>query len=414
MTVPFPREEYEKRITNCQNWMKKEQFEAILAYSMGRWSMMAGRECGGNGIYYVGFNYPPHMMQTNGGRFTPYIHTQNIVFIPKTGDPSLIIPGDPEKLDEMKKQVWLDDIRLVTSKNSFIDYIIQLVQEKGVNQTGKIGLGGKQTPIEILMGLQKRLPLTEFEAVTHKLSLLRQVKSENELEVLRKCFEINDHGLYAMIETCKPGYTEWEVHQAMEAAMFRNGANNVWTTVHSGPRSWARAGPDFTQRVLEEGDMINNDYGNEYCGYHSDTNYAMVVGKARDHQNNLIRLTIKMQDAMISETRDGVTDTQIFAAAMRVAENSPYRTYVGSFFGHAYGCGGENLILGSHVLNKPKEQQLVVKENMFMCYEPNVYMPGVGGVNLEDGLIVTSNGCEVITHNSYEAKKALNIKSMLS
>ena len=44
-----------------------------------------------------------------------------------------------------------------------------------------------------------------------------------------------------------------------------------------------------------------------------------------------------------------------------------------------------------------------------MCYEPNVYMPGVGGVNLEDGLIVTNNGCEVITHNSYEAKKTLNL-----
>ena len=152
MTVPFPRKEYENRITNCQNWMKKEQFEAILAYSMGRWSMMAGRECGGNGIYYIGFNYPPHKMQTDGGRFTPYIHTQNIVFIPKTGDPSLLIPGNPEKLDEMKKQVWLDDIRLVTSKNSFIDHSIQLIQEKGLNQTGKIGLGGKQTPIEIPMG----------------------------------------------------------------------------------------------------------------------------------------------------------------------------------------------------------------------------------------------------------------------
>ena len=253
----------------------------------------------------------------------------------------------------MKKQVWLNDIRLVTSNDSFIDHILKLVQENGLNQTGKIGLGGKQTPIEILLDLQKNLPLTEFESVTHKLSLLRQVKSENELEVLRKCFEINDHGLYAMIETCKPGYTEWEVHQAMEAAMFRNGANNVWTTVHSGPRSWARAGPDFTQRVLEEGDMINNDYGNEYCGYHSDTNYAMIIGKAREHQKNLLKLTVKMQDAMISVTKDGVTDTEIFAAAMKTAENSPYRKYMGTFFGHAYGCGGENLIIGSHVLNKP-------------------------------------------------------------
>ena len=80
MTIPFPKEEYEKRITNCQKWMKKEQFEAILAYSMGRWSMMAGRECGGNSIYYIGFNYPPHLMQTKGGRFTPYIHTEHRLY----------------------------------------------------------------------------------------------------------------------------------------------------------------------------------------------------------------------------------------------------------------------------------------------------------------------------------------------
>lgn len=410
MTIPFPVEEYENRISSCQSWMRTEGYEAILAYSMGRWSMMAGRECGGNGIYYIGFNYPPLMMQTNGGRITPYIHSQNIVFIPKTGEPAWLYPGSPEILNEMKKQVWIDDIRMVTDGTSFIDHCVQLVQEKGLDPTGKIGLGGKQTPFEILMNLQEKLPSATYETVTYKLSLLRQVKSVNELEVLRRCFEINDHALYAMIETCKPGYQEWEVHQAMEEAMFRNGANNVWTTVHSGPRSWARAGPDFTQRVLEDGDMVNNDYGNEYCGYHSDTNYAMVIGKAREHQNNLIELTVKMQDAMIATTRDGVTDTEVFAAAMKVTENSPYRKNVGSFFGHAYGCGGENLILSSHVLNKPKEQRLTIKENMFLCYEPNVYMPGVGGVNLEDGLIVTSNGCEIITHNCYEAKKKLGIK----
>jgi Xaa-Pro aminopeptidase len=324
MVVPFPREEYENRITNCQRWMNKEGLEAVLAYSMGRWSMMAGRECGGNGIYYIGFNYPLEMMQTHGGRVTPYIHTQNIVFIPKTGNPTWLYPGSPDKLDEIKKQVWIDDIRLVSVGKSYVDHVEALLEENGLDPSGRIGIGGKQTPIELLMDLQRRLS-ARFESVTHKLSLLRQVKSVNELEVLRKCFEINNSGLYAMIETCKPGYREWEVHQAMEAAMFKSGANNVWTTVHSGPRSWARAGPDFSHRMLEDGDMVNNDYGNEYCGYHSDTNYTAIVGKAREHQKNLIELTIRMQDAMVNATKDGVTDTQVYAAAMRAAEGSRAR-----------------------------------------------------------------------------------------
>lgn len=408
MVIPFPDTEYEARIKNCQDWMVTEDFEAILAYSMGRWSMMAGRECGGNGIYYVGFNYPPSDLREKGGLLTPFIKTHNLVFIPKTGEPAWLFPGNEDTVETLHSQVWMKDIRPV-GKTSFAAHVQELFNEKGLNPAGKIGMGGKQTPIEILLELQKRLPNATYESVTPKLGLLRQVKSSNELEVLRKCFTINDSGLYAMIETCKPGVAEWEVHQAMEAAMFKSGAHNVWSIAHSGPRTYNRAGPDFSQRVIQDGDIVDCDYGNEYFGYHSDTNYAMIVGKPKPHQKEIFDLTIRMQDAMVAVTKDGVTDAEVFGAAMKVAENSPYKKYVGSFFGHAYGCGGELLVLNPSVLSKPVEQRTVIRENMFMCYEPNVRMHGVGGVNLEDGLVVTKNGCEMITHNSYEAKKALGI-----
>jgi Xaa-Pro aminopeptidase len=416
MTMPFPIKEYETRIKKCQSWMEKEKFEAILAYSMGRWSMMAGRECGGNGIYYIGFNYPHQEMRQKGGLIVPYISKQNLVFIPKKGDPSFLIStarsqvsGSTDEQENIKKQVWIKDIKLVTSNSEFIKKVNLLFQENGLDPEGKIGIGGKQTPMELWVELQRTFPNATLETVTHKLHLLRMVKSENELKILRKAFEINDFALYTLIDMNKPGYTEWEVHQAMEATMFKHGADNVWTTVHSGPRSWARNGPDFTQRVLKKGDMINIDYGNEYYGYHTDTNYAMAIGQASKQQKEIIKLVIKMMDSMISVTKAGVTDTEIYVAALKVTEGSPYKKYIGNFFGHAYGCGGENLSLDRTVLNKLKEQETMVEANTFMCYEPNVYMPGVGGVNLEDGLIVKKDGCEVITHNLYEAKKALNL-----
>lgn len=388
--------------------MQIEGFEAILAYSMGRWSMMAGRECGGNGIYYVGFSYPASDITEKGGLLTPFISTHNLVFIPKTGEPAWLFPGNEGTVETLHSQVWMKDIRAV-GKTSFAAHVEQLFKEKGLNPAGKIGMGGKQTPIEILLGLQKRFPNASYESVTPKLALLRQVKSSNELEVLKKCFTINNSGLYAMIETCKPGVAEWEVHQAMEAAMFKNGAHNMWSIAHSGPRTYNRSGPDFTQRVIQDGDIVDCDYGNEYFGYHSDTNYAMIVGKPKTHQKEIFDLTIRMQEAMLNVTKDGVTDAEVFGAAMKVAENSPYKKYVGSFFGHAYGCGGELLVLNPSVLTKPVEQRTVIRENMFMCYEPNVRMPGVGGVNLEDGLVVTKDGYELITYNGTEAKKAIGL-----
>lgn len=280
MVIPFPTSEYETRIKNCQDWMRTEGFEAILAYSMGRWSMMAGRECGGNGIYYIGFNYPISDITEKGGLLAPFIKTHNLVFIPKTGEPAWLFPGNEGTVETLHNQVWMKDIRAV-GKTSFAAHVEQLFNEKGLNPAGKIGMGGKQTPIEILLDLQKRFPNASYESVTPNLALLRQVKSSNELEVLRKCFTINNSGLYAMIETCKPGVAEWEVHQAMEAAMFKSGAHNVWSIAHSGPRTYNRAGPDFTQRVIQDGDIVDCDYGNEYYGYHSDTNYAMIVGNQR-------------------------------------------------------------------------------------------------------------------------------------
>jgi Xaa-Pro aminopeptidase len=401
--------------------MLKEGYEAVLAYSALRWTMMGGTESGGNARYYVGFNYPHEEMRKKG-TFVPYLGRDSIVFIPREGKPAFLARARKARaaldaVNIIKEQSWMDDVRPVygifpkDNFQVFAEMVKDLFGERDLKPEGKIGVGGINTPMELWIELNHLFPKASIHNITDDLGRLRMVKSENELKLMRAAAKINNAALSTMIEVCRPGVAEWEVHQAMEATMFKHGADNVWNIVHSGPRSWARGSlPDFTQRTLKEGDMISCDYGCEYSGYHSDTNYALIIGEGRREQKDILKLIIKMMDAMLSITREGVTDTELVLVAMESAKGTPYEKYVWTNFGHSYGCGGEIPSLDVEVQpHKTREQQIEIKANMLFCYEPAVYVPNIGGACLEDEIIVTTDGYEVLTYNTYEAKRALGL-----
>ena len=411
----IPASEYQQRVRNCQKSIRRKKLDAILAYSGSRYSMGQGVESGQHIRYFVGFNFPPHLIHEEDV-VVPYMLGDSLVIIPKEGDPSLLLSRQDPKSERAKVQVWLSDVRSISDE--FSDQFSGAVNRGLAELTGavldgkrkaRIGVAGTRFPLQLQVELSKVLPRTKFVECGNELDQLRAIKTSNELRIMRKAAEIADEGVRAMIEACKPGIAEFEVHMAVEKAMFDAGGDNPWSVIQSGPRaSISYMSPDYTQRKLREGDMIYADIGSELMGYHSDIQPAYIVGKGNAEQLSIIEGSLKMLKAMFKSTRSGATDTDVVKAAYSAVGDSPYQDYVRRWtLGHGYGVGSDPPDMTSATLALPRSKQMKLQENMVLCLEPGIFVPEVGGAAVEDEVIVTANGCEILTDCARRAEELL-------
>ena len=411
----IPASEYQQRVSNCQKFARRQGFDAVLAYSGSRYSMGQGVESGQHIRYFVGFNFPPHLIQEEDV-VVPYMLGDSLVVIPQEGNPSLLLSRQDPKSERAKNQVWLRDIRSISDEFSdqFSGAINRGLAEltKAVldgKRKARIGIAGTRFPLQLQVELSKVLHKTKFVECGNELDQLRAIKTPNELRIMRKAADIADEGVRAMIETSRPGVAEYEVHMAVEKAMFDAGGDNPWSVIQSGPRATiSYMSPDYTQRKLREGDMIYADIGSELMGYHSDIQPAYIVGKGNTEQISIVENSLNMLKAMFKATRPGATDTDVVKAAYSVVGDSPYRDYVRRWtLGHGYGVGSDPPDMTSATLALPKRKQMRLQENMVLCLEPGIFAPRVGGAAVEDEVIVTANGCEILTNCARRAEELL-------
>lgn len=367
--------------------------------------MGQGVESGQHIRYFVGFNFPPHFIQEEDV-VVPYMLGDSLIVIPQDGEPSLLLSRQDPQSERAKNQVWLRDIRSIS--DDFADQFSGAINQ-GLAELAKealdgkpktrIGIAGTRFPLQLHAELSKALRKTKFVECGNELDKLRAVKSPNELRIMRKAAEIADEGVRAMIDASRPGVAEYEVHMAVEKAMFDAGGDNPWSVIQSGPRATiSYMSPDYTQRKLGEGDMIYADIGSELMGYHSDIQPAYIVGKGNTEQLSIIEDSLNMLKAMFEATRPGATDADVVKSAYAVMDDSRFRSYVRRWtLGHGYGVGSDPPDMTSATLNLPKSKQMKLQENMVLCLEPGIFVPRVGGAAVEDEVIITANGCEVLT-----------------
>ena len=351
-----------------------------------------------------------------GVPFVPYQHFPSVVVIPQEGDPGLILSNqEADLIRRVRNQIWISDIR--TTSEQYIDNrevgFAKIAREMlGTDRRLKeIGIAGTAASYTLYLEFVRAFSATKFEECSREVDMLRVTKSPDELRILREAASIADEGVRALIETSNPGVREYEVHQAVEKAMFDAGGDNPWSVIQSGPRSaMSYLSPDYTQRKLVAGDLIYADIGSELMGYHSDIQPAYIVGKkGTARQLKLIETSLEMLKAMVEATRPGTTDTDLVRAAYRVLKKSPFAPFVRTWtFGHGYGVGSDYPDLTGATLNLPKPKQMALRENMHLCYEPGIFVPGLGGAAVEDQVLVTKDGCEVLTKCGDRAQELLS------
>jgi Xaa-Pro aminopeptidase len=222
---------------------------------------------------------------------------------------------------------------------------------------------------------------------------LRVVKDKDEIVLLHKATDIAEQSFRKVLNIIKPGIRENEVALELEYQMRRLGATgpSFETIVASGIRSSMPHGV-ASDKILQPGEFIIIDFGAVYGGYHSDLTRTIIIGKANTEQRKVYRAVLEAQCKALDAVKPGITCHDLDDIARKHLAKYGYD----KFFGHSLGHG-----VGLAIHEKPKVSfgsEEILLTGMAITVEPGVYISQIGGVRIEDLVIVTDHGCINLTH----------------
>jgi len=274
--------------------------------------------------------------------------------------------------------------QLTGRHDSFDDAVVHAVTVAGV--AGRVGF---DTGAADLAPSISEAGATPVDA-TDWMCELRAVKLPSELERLRRGARLAERGIDAAIEAAAAGVSEIELASVVAATMAAGGGTPRFTVVTSGPRS-ALSDARPTERALRAGDLLRFDVGCTIDGYWSDIGRTAVVGEANDLQASRYAAILAGEEAQLQTVRPGITAEDLFAVAVSTVEASGLEPYRRHHCGHA---------IGTEVYERPviaAGSSTVLEPGMVFCVETPYYEIGWGGMMVEDALVVTTDGAEVLT-----------------
>ena len=221
---------------------------------------------------------------------------------------------------------------------------------------------------------------------------LRSVKDTQELSLIRDASELISDVFGDVVKRIRPGVPELDLAGEIEYRIKRRGASGASfeTIVASGPRSaWAHARP--TSKLLRRNELVVLDQGAILAGYCSDMTRTVFVGKAPQRVRRLYQAVLDAQKAAKEAIRPGATAGDVDRASRGVLRQRGLAGY----FTHSTGHG-----LGIEVHEMPrlgKNEEAVLQEGMVLTVEPGVYIEGLGGIRIEDDVVVTARGAQDLT-----------------
>ncbi len=229
----------------------------------------------------------------------------------------------------------------------------------------------------------------------------RRVKTADELKNLKAAQALTDDGFSYIIERLSLGRTERDVALDLETHLRRNGSEGVSFDfiVASGENgSCPHAVP--SDRQLQKGDLVTFDFGAVVGGMHADMTRTVALGTVSDKQKEIYDVVLSAQRAALACIQPGARCADVDKAARDVIASAGY----GDYFGHSTGHGVGFEIHEAPNLS-PRAGDKTLEIGNVVTVEPGIYLPGVGGVRIEDMALVTANGAENLT----KSKKSLLI-----
>ncbi|WP_123040924.1 M24 family metallopeptidase [Cohnella candidum] len=226
---------------------------------------------------------------------------------------------------------------------------------------------------------------------------LRVVKDASELAIMQEAADLADRTFEHILGFIKPGLSELEVAVEMETFMRKNGASgpSFDTIVASGERSALPHGK-ASERIVGRDEFVKFDFGALYKGYCSDLTRTIVIGKPSDKHKEIYAIVKEAQQYALDHLKPGMTGREGDALTRDIITRYGY----GDHFGHGTGHG-----LGMEIHEAPRLSltgDFVLQPGMVVTVEPGIYLPGFGGVRIEDDVVITETGIQILTRSPKE------------
>jgi Xaa-Pro aminopeptidase len=303
-----------------------------------------------------------------------------------------VLATDFRYYEQVDKQA--PNFRLAKITDKFKTLLPELVHEVGAKR-----VGFESAHLTVDQYKEWEEVAEDFKLVPAKelVEGIRAVKDENELSKIKNAIALADQAIAHIVGFIEPGMTEKEVAWELEVFMRTHGAEKLAfdLIVGSGPNG-AMPHATVSERVIQAGEPIVMDLGARIDGYNSDLTRTVCAGRPDDKFKEIYDIVLEAQLTAEQSIRPGMTGKQADSIARKVIEEAGH----GEHYGHGLGHG-----VGLAVHEKPGVGRLsedVLEPGMVFTVEPGIYLPGWGGVRIEDIVVMREDGVEVLTHASKE------------
>jgi len=320
--------------------------------------------------------------------------------LPKESEPVLLInSGALETAEEMS---WISDITttpntgwLVRKKphkdfaDSVAEGIAKILEEKRLTG-GRIGIEKGYMPSDMYECLKSKFPGAQFCDIQSILQDLRAIKTDNEIARIKQAIKSTEKGYEAAMASITEGITDFDIAKAFKVAVAHEGDDVSHLICGVG----ANGGVLFTHPCgfkVKKGDIIRFDLGTVHMGYRSDLSRSAVLGEPSERLIKLHKALLEAQRKGIKEIKPGTKLCEIHKIIKEAVRDAGYTEYTRGMFGHSVGleCEEQPMITATtHAVFEP---------NMVFSVEVSWYEPAWGGMNIEDMIVVTKDGCEELS-----------------
>jgi len=313
------------------------------------------------------------------GYLTPFSGEASVAIITKS---DIWVISDGRFLEELESVKQFAHVKL--RKGGMTPALVEAIKEIGARSAV---VQAEYMTVEMSAGLQKGAPRTKFAAKAGIVSCMRAVKGPEELAAIKAAISFQERAMRAMLPNLKPGRTESDIAAELEYRMRALGAEGTsfGTIVASGAnaaRPHARAGSAKTKA----GTVLLIDFGAKADGYCSDMTRTFTFGRWQKELDRVYDVVLAAFHAGVRAAGPGVPCKAVDAAARKVVVDAG----LGDRFTHGLGHGiGRDIHEAPRLASLSKE---VLVPGMVVTVEPGVYLPGIGGVRIEDDILITSDG----------------------
>ncbi len=291
--------------------------------------------------------------------------------------------------EQVKKEVKGAEIKIAQRELFSTLTDIDLLKGKRI----KAGFEEKYLSFQLYQRLKTLLPQVLWVPTENLVESLLVIKDQEEIKRIKKAAEISAKAFDEILPFFRPGTKESDIAAELEYRIKRNGGEGsaFEPIVASGLRS-AMPHARASSKMLRKGEFVTLDFGALYEGYVCDITRTLVLGNATSRQKKIYDLVLKAQSKAIDNARPGMKGFELDKVGRDIIKKAGYQEY----FGHGLGHG-----IGLLVHDSPgvgTKSQEVLKPGMVITIEPGVYIPGWGGVRIEDDVLITRNGCKILTH----------------